>query len=86
MDDIILKYGDYDQTVRKIVNNKYKCTYDQPRQNGGVGHNALVKQGDPLYLHPSTVLITKAGVIQLIMRSKLPYAVKLQAWLLEQIK
>jgi Protein of unknown function (DUF3627)/BRO family, N-terminal domain len=45
----------------------------------------VAKQGDPLYLHPHTVLITKEGVIQLIMKSKLPYAVELQAWLLEEV-
>ncbi|AUF81620.1 bro-a [Malacosoma neustria nucleopolyhedrovirus] len=38
-----------------------------------------------LYLQPHTILITKEGVIQLIMKSKLPYAVELQAWLLEEV-
>jgi prophage antirepressor-like protein len=45
----------------------------------------IVKKGDPLYLQPHTVLITKSGVIQLIMKSKLPYAVELQEWLLEEV-
>nr|AFS51926.1 DekiORF48 [Dendrolimus kikuchii nucleopolyhedrovirus] len=80
-----LKYGDYDQTVRKIVDSKYKCTYEQTRLNDGSDYNALVKRGDPLYLQPHTVLINKSGVIQLIMRSKLPHAVELQAWLLEEV-
>ncbi|AIE47808.1 bro [Peridroma alphabaculovirus] len=45
----------------------------------------VAKQGSPLYLHPHTILITKSGVIQLIMKSKLPYAVELQEWLLEEV-
>lgn len=36
-------------------------------------------------MHPHTVLITKSGVIQLIMKSKLPYAIELQEWLLEEV-
>jgi prophage antirepressor-like protein len=57
-------------------------------QNGSlleVGAAKIVGQNSPLYLHPSTWMITKAGVIQLIMKSKLPYAVELQEWLLEEV-
>nr|AFS52017.1 DekiORF140 [Dendrolimus kikuchii nucleopolyhedrovirus] len=80
-----LKYLNCERAVRNHVDSKYKTAIDQTDQNGRSGHNALVKRGDPLYLQPHTVLITKAGVIQLIMRSKLPHAVELQAWLLEEV-
>nr|AFS51988.1 DekiORF111 [Dendrolimus kikuchii nucleopolyhedrovirus] len=80
-----LKYDNTAESIRKYVNNKYKTTYNQGERITHLGHNALVKQGNPLYLHPSTVLINKSGVIQLIMRSKLPHAVELQAWLLEEV-
>ncbi|AAM09198.1 BRO-e [Mamestra configurata nucleopolyhedrovirus A] len=57
-------------------------------QNGSLAQNGAAKivgQNSPLYLHPSTWMITKAGVIQLIMKSKLPHAVELQEWLLEEV-
>nr|AFS51922.1 DekiORF44 [Dendrolimus kikuchii nucleopolyhedrovirus] len=80
-----LKYEDTKKAIKTNVDNKYIYTFDQGGRLTPLGHNALVKQGDPLYLHPSTAFITKEGVIQLIMRSKLPYAVELQAWLLEEV-
>nr|AWJ76767.1 bro-n [Lymantria dispar multiple nucleopolyhedrovirus] len=80
-----LKYADCDQAARKIVDSKYKITYEQTRCHDGSASNSVVKRGDPLYLQPHTVLITKSGVIQLIMKSKLPYAVELQEWLLEEV-
>nr|AIL25160.1 bro-c [Mamestra brassicae multiple nucleopolyhedrovirus] len=57
-------------------------------QNGSllkIGAAKIVGRNSPLYLHPATWMITKAGVIQLIMKSKLPYAVELQEWLLEEV-
>nr|AEZ36165.1 BRO-A1 [Autographa californica multiple nucleopolyhedrovirus] len=80
-----LKYADCDQAARKIVDAKYKITYEQTRRDDGSASNSVVKRGDPLYLQPHTVLITKSGVIQLIMKSKLPYAIELQEWLLEEV-
>nr|UIX56269.1 BRO-e [Hyphantria cunea nucleopolyhedrovirus]UIX56415.1 BRO-e [Hyphantria cunea nucleopolyhedrovirus] len=80
-----LKYADCDQVVRKIIDAKYKTTYEQTRRGKGSASYSVVKRGDPLYLQPHTVLITKSGVIQLIMKSKLPYAVELQEWLLEEV-
>ncbi|AJD09247.1 baculovirus repeated namegeneORF [Condylorrhiza vestigialis mutiple nucleopolyhedrovirus] len=58
----------------KSVDDKYKFTYGE--LTPGVRAPAadmVAKQGDPLYLQPHTILITKEGVIQLIMKSKLPY-------------
>ncbi|ADD73851.1 BRO-J [Lymantria xylina nucleopolyhedrovirus] len=81
-----LKYGNCNDAVSKHVDKKYKYTYSEHgSQIASLASNALAKQGDPLYLHPHTVLVTKEGVIQLIMKSKLPYAVELQAWLLEEV-
>ncbi|QBC76069.1 bro protein [Neophasia sp. alphabaculovirus] len=80
-----LGYEKSRNAVNQHVDDKYKFTYEQAPENGALAANSAVKQGDPLYLHPSTVLITKEGVIQLIMKSKLPYAVELQAWLFEEV-
>ncbi|AJD09248.1 baculovirus repeated namegeneORF [Condylorrhiza vestigialis mutiple nucleopolyhedrovirus] len=80
-----LNYQDTKKAVKDHVDDKYKSAFEQERQIAPLAANNAVKQGDPLYLHPSTVLITKEGVIQLIMKSKLPYAVELQAWLLEEV-
>nr|ABO13902.1 BRO-a [Bombyx mori nucleopolyhedrovirus]WRK23279.1 baculovirus repeat orf a [Bombyx mori nucleopolyhedrovirus] len=81
-----LKYVNCKQAVIVNVDDKYKTTYSE---HGSTPYtpapDSVAKQGDPLYLHPHTVLITKEGVIQLIMKSKLPYAVELQAWLLEEV-
>ncbi|AGA16248.1 bro-b protein [Thysanoplusia orichalcea nucleopolyhedrovirus] len=81
-----LKYGNCKDAVSKHVDKKYKYTYSEPGARiAPPGSNSVARQGDPLYLQPHTVLITKEGVIQLIMKSKLPYAVELQAWLLEEV-
>ncbi|AAC70218.1 Ld-bro-b [Lymantria dispar multiple nucleopolyhedrovirus] len=80
-----LKYVDCKQAVRINVDDKYKFTFEQGCVPHTLASDSVAKQGDPLYLHPHTVLITKEGVIQLIMKSKLPYAVELQAWLLEEV-
>ncbi|WBB27293.1 BRO-D [Mythimna sequax nucleopolyhedrovirus] len=48
-------------------------------------YGTTAKPGSPLYLHPITMMVSKSGVIQLIMKSKLPYAVELQEWLLEEV-
>ncbi|AJD09299.1 baculovirus repeated namegeneORF [Condylorrhiza vestigialis mutiple nucleopolyhedrovirus] len=80
-----LKYNDCNQAVRKVIDKKYKSNYEQTRLGDAPASTSLVKRGDPLYLQPHTVLITKSGVIQLIMKSKLPYAVELQEWLLEEV-
>nr|UIX56215.1 BRO-d [Hyphantria cunea nucleopolyhedrovirus]UIX56360.1 BRO-d [Hyphantria cunea nucleopolyhedrovirus] len=80
-----LKYVDCKQAVRINVDDKYKCTFEQGCVAHTPGSNSMARQGDPLYLQANTVLITKEGVIQLIMKSKLPYAVELQAWLLEEV-
>nr|CAC37063.1 Bro-II protein [Bombyx mori nucleopolyhedrovirus] len=81
-----LKYGNCKDAINRHVDDKYKYTYNE--HGARIPHHApdtVVKQGDPLYLHPHTVLITKSGVIQLIMKSKLPYAIELQEWLLEEV-
>nr|WRK23003.1 baculovirus repeat orf a [Bombyx mori nucleopolyhedrovirus]WRK23417.1 baculovirus repeat orf a [Bombyx mori nucleopolyhedrovirus]WRK23555.1 baculovirus repeat orf a [Bombyx mori nucleopolyhedrovirus]WRK23969.1 baculovirus repeat orf a [Bombyx mori nucleopolyhedrovirus] len=81
-----LNFKNTKKAIRDHVDDKYKTTYSEsgellvPPTSDNV-----VKQGDPLYLQPHTVLITKEGVIQLIMKSKLPYALELQAWLLEEV-
>nr|QPD01955.1 BRO-M [Lymantria dispar multiple nucleopolyhedrovirus]QPD02129.1 BRO-M [Lymantria dispar multiple nucleopolyhedrovirus] len=80
-----LKYENTTESVRKHVDAKYKTTYEQGEPPALPASNSVVKRGDPLYLQANTVLITKEGVIQLIMKSKLPYAVELQAWLLEEV-
>ncbi|QBC76119.1 bro protein [Neophasia sp. alphabaculovirus] len=80
-----LKYNICDKAIRTHVDDKYKTSFEQTIQLGGSTSTNLVKRGDPLYLQPHTVLITKSGVIQLIMKSKLPYAVELQEWLLEEV-
>ncbi|AAZ38289.1 BRO-D [Agrotis segetum nucleopolyhedrovirus A] len=91
----VLKYNDCKQAIHKHVNEKYKCVFekmggqnDAPPcfdDNEGVRGEVAIKKGNPLYLQPHTILITKSGVIQLIMKSKLPYAVELQEWLLEEV-
>ncbi|QYC92698.1 Baculovirus repeated ORF 2 [Trabala vishnou gigantina nucleopolyhedrovirus] len=80
-----LQYLDTKKAVKDHVDEKYKSPYELGRQIAPPGSTAPVKQGDSLYLQPHTILITKEGVIQLIMKSKLPYAVELQAWLLEEV-
>nr|AXE72331.1 hypothetical protein [Anticarsia gemmatalis multiple nucleopolyhedrovirus] len=80
-----LKHTNAAEAVRKHVDIKYKTTYEQGETESHPASTNLVKRGDPLYLQPHTVLITKSGVIQLIMKSKLPYAVELQEWLLEEV-
>nr|AQQ80186.1 hypothetical protein [Lymantria dispar multiple nucleopolyhedrovirus] len=81
-----LKYGNCNDAVSKHVDKKYKYTYgEQGSRFASPTSNSVIKRGDPLYLQAHTVLVTKEGVIQLIMKSKLPYAVELQAWLLEEV-
>ncbi|QWO71652.1 BRO [Orgyia pseudotsugata single capsid nuclopolyhedrovirus] len=80
-----LKYEKTANAITTHVDDKYKSKFEQDTQIRDVASNTLAKQGDPLYLHPHTILVTKEGVIQLIMKSKLPYAVELQAWLLEEV-
>nr|AHC69617.1 BRO-N [Lymantria dispar multiple nucleopolyhedrovirus] len=81
-----LKYGNCNDAVSKHVDKKYKYTYgEQGSRFATPTSNSVIKRGDPLYLQAHTVLVTKEGVIQLIMKSKLPYAVELQAWLLEEV-
>nr|WRK23063.1 baculovirus repeat orf c [Bombyx mori nucleopolyhedrovirus] len=80
-----LKYTSYEKAVRVHVDVKYKSLFEQAGQIGHPAPDSVAKQGDPLYLQPHTVLITKSGVIQLIMKSKLPYAIELQEWLLEEV-
>nr|AMO27650.1 BRO-O [Lymantria dispar multiple nucleopolyhedrovirus] len=85
---VSLRYERPADAVSKHVDIKYKSTYAElGRQIADPTLNVklIVKKGDPLYLQPHTVLIAKEGVIQLIMKSKLPYAVELQAWLLEEV-
>ncbi|AFO10053.1 BRO-C [Bombyx mandarina nucleopolyhedrovirus S2] len=81
---ISLKYASYEKAVRVHVDGKYKSLFGAS-QIGHPAPNSVAKHGDPLYLQPHTVLITKSGVIQLIMKSKLPYAIELQEWLLEEV-
>ncbi|AJD09183.1 baculovirus repeated namegeneORF [Condylorrhiza vestigialis mutiple nucleopolyhedrovirus] len=81
-----LKYANCKDAIIKHVNLKYKFTYaEQGSEIATPAVDTVAKQGDPLYLQPHTILITKEGVIQLIMKSKLPYAVELQTWLLEEV-
>ncbi|AAC63767.1 BRO-c [Bombyx mori nucleopolyhedrovirus] len=80
-----LKYVNCERAIRVHVDGKYKSTFEHADQIQHHAPDSVAKQGDPLYLHPHTVLITKSGVIQLIMKSKLPYAIELQEWLLEEV-
>nr|AIX47993.1 BRO-M [Lymantria dispar multiple nucleopolyhedrovirus]QCQ67404.1 BRO-M [Lymantria dispar multiple nucleopolyhedrovirus]QCQ67564.1 BRO-M [Lymantria dispar multiple nucleopolyhedrovirus]QCQ67722.1 BRO-M [Lymantria dispar multiple nucleopolyhedrovirus]WAK98652.1 153 Ld-bro-n [Lymantria dispar multiple nucleopolyhedrovirus] len=80
-----LKFKNTKKAIKDHVDDKYKSTFERGYQLVTPDLNSLAKQGDPLYLQPHTVLITKSGVIQLIMKSKLPYAVELQEWLLEEV-
>nr|AKN59255.1 Bro-c [Bombyx mori nucleopolyhedrovirus] len=83
---ISLKYVNCKDAVIKHVDKKYKYTYNESGSRLATPvSDSVAKQGDPLYLQPHTVLITKEGVIQLIMKSKLPYALELQTWLLEEV-
>ncbi|ACI28785.1 BRO-C [Agrotis ipsilon multiple nucleopolyhedrovirus] len=91
---IVLKYEKPADAIAKHVDAKYKCVAESMGlqnkdpsfgENQGVGGEVTIKKGSPLYLQPHTILITKSGVIQLIMKSKLPYAVELQEWLLEEV-
>ncbi|AXS67681.1 bro-a [Cryptophlebia peltastica nucleopolyhedrovirus] len=80
-----LNYLDTKKAVKDHVDEKYKCKFEQGGRFVAPASDSVAKRGDPLYLQPHTVLISKEGVIQLIMKSKLPYAVELQAWLLEEV-
>nr|AWJ76728.1 bro-k [Lymantria dispar multiple nucleopolyhedrovirus] len=75
-----LKYENCAEAVRKHVDDKYKSAFEQLCFD-----DLRVKQGDPLYLHKSTILIDKIGVIQLFMRSKLHNAAELQNWFYERV-
>ncbi|QNV47880.1 baculovirus repeat orf-a [Alphabaculovirus altersperidaniae] len=81
-----LKYENTKKAIADHVEERYKITYggheNQPQSM--IVNNLLVRT-NILYLHPQTVLINKSGVIQLIMKSKLSYAVELQEWLLEEV-
>jgi prophage antirepressor-like protein len=87
----MLKYENTNLAIMKHTDEKYRTTYKSIE----VGAEAIVGDDDkdqkivrtnnPLYLQPHTVLVSKSGVIQLIMKSKLPYAVELQEWLFEEV-
>ncbi|ABF47446.1 BRO-B [Clanis bilineata nucleopolyhedrovirus] len=79
-----LKHQNTKKAVKDHVDEKYKSTYEMGKEVV-TSNLEPVNKGDSLYLQPHTILITKEGVIQLIMKSKLPYAVELQAWLLEEV-
>ncbi|QEI03449.1 BRO-A [Spodoptera cosmioides nucleopolyhedrovirus] len=81
----VLKYENTKKAVADHVDDKYKIVYSNDTQPKSVIVNNLLVQNNILYLHPQTVLINKSGVIQLIMKSKLSYAVELQEWLLEEV-
>ncbi|QAT90352.1 baculovirus repeated ORF [Spodoptera exempta nucleopolyhedrovirus] len=73
----------YDNTKRAIaihVDAKYKSVYRKD-----VVNCPTIFSEEQLHLHPQTIMINKSGVIQLIMKSKLPHAIQLQEWLLEQV-
>ncbi|AUR45084.1 Bro-c protein [Spilosoma obliqua nucleopolyhedrosis virus] len=78
-----LKYVNCKQAVIVNVDDKYKCTFEQACIN--ISKENRVKQGDPLYLSPQTILIDKIGVIQLFMRSNLHNAAELQNWFYERV-
>nr|WAK98462.1 ORF113 Ld-bro-i [Lymantria dispar multiple nucleopolyhedrovirus]WAK98614.1 ORF115 bro-k [Lymantria dispar multiple nucleopolyhedrovirus] len=78
-----LKYGNCKDAVSKHVDGKHKSTFEQACIN--ISKENRVKQGDPLYLSPQTILIDKIGVIQLFMRSKLHNAAELQNWFYERV-
>ncbi|QYC92701.1 Baculovirus repeated ORF 1 [Trabala vishnou gigantina nucleopolyhedrovirus] len=83
-----LKYENTREAIRISVDEKYKSVFNQGEIQSPPTQNAcetVAKRGDLLYLQPHTILLTKSGVIQLIMKSKLPYAVELQEWLLEEV-
>nr|AOW42825.1 baculovirus repeated orf [Lymantria dispar multiple nucleopolyhedrovirus] len=79
-----LKYGNCNDAVSKHVDKKYKYTYGE-QACINISKENRVKQGDPLYLSPQTILIDKIGVIQLFMRSKLHNAAELQNWFYERV-
>ncbi|AXU41670.1 BRO-A [Spodoptera eridania nucleopolyhedrovirus] len=81
----LLKYENTKKAVTDHVDEKYKMVYSDDSQPESVIVNNLLVHSNILYLHPQTVLINKSGVIQLIMKSKLSYAVELQEWLLEEV-
>lgn len=81
----LLKYENTKKAVADHVDEKYKTVYSDETQPQSVIVNNLLVQNNILYLHPQTVLINKSGVIQLIMKSKLSYAVEIQEWLLEEV-
>lgn len=81
-----------DQSVWFVANDiaaalKFKNTKQAIVYHVDVKHKAIIKLPDeaPNDIHPQTMLINKLGVIQLIMKSKLPYAAELQEWLLEVV-
>ncbi|QWO71603.1 BRO [Orgyia pseudotsugata single capsid nuclopolyhedrovirus] len=76
---------DCDQAMLDLVDGQYKCTYEYTRCLNHVNETTTKWQSDPLYLHPSTVLVTKEGACQLIASSKASDAVRLQVWLLEEV-
>nr|ABO13903.1 BRO-b [Bombyx mori nucleopolyhedrovirus] len=80
---ISLKYASYEKAVRVHVDGKYKYTFEQACIN--ISKENRVKQGDPLYLSPQTILLDKIGVIQLLMRSKMHNAAELQNWFYEYV-
>ncbi|AAR28822.1 bro-e [Leucania separata nucleopolyhedrovirus] len=76
----LLKYQRTQDAIKKHVNVKYKALIKHSPD-----YDAESSSDSETNLHPQTVLINKSGVIQLIMHSKLPYAVELQEWLLEEV-
>ena len=81
----VLKYENTKKAVSDHVDEKYKIIYGVENEPKSVIVNNMLIQNNVLYLHPQTVLINKSGVIQLIMKSKLSYAVEMQEWLLEEV-
>jgi prophage antirepressor-like protein len=77
---ISLKYNNTKHAVIIHVDDKYKKSYENVVNTPG-SRNATPDSS----IQKHTILINKSGVIQLIMKSKLPKAIELQEWLLEVV-
>nr|ACA02626.1 BRO-A [Spodoptera frugiperda multiple nucleopolyhedrovirus]ADV91302.1 bro [Spodoptera frugiperda multiple nucleopolyhedrovirus]AFH59094.1 bro [Spodoptera frugiperda multiple nucleopolyhedrovirus]QED40269.1 BRO-A [Spodoptera frugiperda multiple nucleopolyhedrovirus]QRN46181.1 BRO [Spodoptera frugiperda multiple nucleopolyhedrovirus] len=89
----MLKYENTKKAIIDHVDDKYKIAFgDIKTLMPSVIVNArllkinnLLPCPNVLYVHPQTIMINKSGVIQLIMKSKLSYAVELQEWMFEEV-
>ncbi|ANF29747.1 bro-a [Catopsilia pomona nucleopolyhedrovirus] len=74
-----LQYLNWDRIVKIQIDNKYKTTIENVKLLNNYDRD------HPLYLHKSTMLLDKIGVLQLFLRSKLPNALELQTWFMDSV-